>query len=1538
VNFDNLGYSFLTLFAVCTMEGWANVLYYAQAVTGESAFFVFLAIIVVGNFTIVNLMIAAILVQIDTIEDERKLARVFGLPERNPDPPDTPDSQNSNDKSFKEEEPLMEVPVKVSYPSLLHRLHDEFFRIVDMPLCKMFCYDGVPRTMTKYNWARRARWIAIHDASPFSYFIQGCILCNLVVLAMDAHNIPKSTQHFLQRANLTLTGIFTFEMIIKLVIGGIPDYVHSTWNLFDGFIVIGSVVELVVASGSSSLSALRAVRMLRLTRVARLARLANKWKSLQDVLKLIKKSSSGVGPVLLLLILFMFIFSILGMQMFGESVTSDEYVRFDSFTLAFVQCFYVITGEAWVDIMYVSMADSGVFAFIYFVALIIIGCFILVNLVLAVILGDTMVPNSVGFEAGLHQLDATLESYAVRCSLSRWKWSIAQMILAETRAKTLNEWKASIEQHGVERLSSIARGLGMSNHFLDGIHSHLQKLAHSSQTALAEHKSDEEGKSDSPPSTPRSRAYNRLDTTDSTTSATSVTSPRDDFDDKTWNKLRAATKVIGTFATSQVPESWTEEIDKENKTLKYRDSVTGATLSYEAHPEHADFKAELNAILHGKSADFFKSKVHSFMAMDSALNAFGDLETREANRLTRSERKKHMKSKLGLAKIVITSVDAFEGLEEKATGWDLKFIRFRKFSIQVVSSTKWHDLIMMAIVVSSLMMVLQDENTSFIGIFFILDILCGVIFAIEVVLMCGALESVRDHDKNIVGFRAYIEDPWNQLDLAIVISTFLAPIFTVTDLSLGYWCCTIIRAFRPLKVINRVASLKSTVHLLYVSLIRLGTLGMFITFAFVAYAVVGMQLLKGLYYYCDDGDYADDDEYLNTVGQFPHNSPKDGKINNAGLYETRPCKGVFTNLNGTTLEAFGEWRNPTFHFDDFFNSFLTVFVLSTEGWAEIVWIGLSATRVGYSGKPYHNTNILILWYFFFGVAFFALYMINLFIGVVFDLYIEMKTLEDDGTLKKRDERSWSEYVARLELVKCIKRIPPPQHLIRQKIEKMVRSDLFQKFIISVIFLNALALAVIHRGQGPHFSATLEWINVALAMIFVLEAILKILGHGVKTYFSDSVDLFDFTVSVVSSIDSLLFMTQTCADNDSAFLKFVRSMRVFRLLRLVNLFRGCEDILLACKFALPRLLMVCSLLLILIFFFANIGWVIFHDFQDHGSTYAHFRTVFGGMQLLFVIMTGDAWTDTMGELVDEKPEWKVIIVIYFISYLIVQYFVVVNLFVMVVCEAFEILSEGNRTAVERVLPVFQKVWSTFDPEATRYINEASLETLLRQIPEPIGVSFQASYTQLRTKADYLRLDMVDSNVEFSDVLTGLVAIWLTEEGQTVDTEIAHQMNQLSASIILTAASRRWLQRRQVRLAKLALMENMELEKMRREDARLTNLLKRVTTVAGKVGLKRVGVKTQLEPLSNAPISKLLDQTTLMPLGGRLSDSLESVKGEQNDEVNEPLQDELIKWKNKPPKGSWMMTNTRIAPDPNSESTTSSSSLAVFLDPTSKGESI
>jgi len=1677
LNFDNLGWSFLTLFTVSTMENWANVLYYTQNVMAEGTFFVFLVIILVGNFTIVNLMIAAILVQLDGATQSETAEKLAKINEKHEDRkrkktgslltesewskvalvPMASEAANSRPTSpAASTQPPNEVVPPGGSTDTQQRMMGDCLRVtlssidyVTRTCVVPYSYDGLSRAGG--SWGARLRSEVIADECMFSNFIQACIVFNLVVLAMDAHNIDAGTNYFLETANLVLTYIFFAEMVAKLAVGGILDYVGSRWNLFDAFIVFGSILELSLESGAggSSLYALRLVRMLRLTRVARLARLAHKWKSLQTVIKLIIKSSSGMGPVLLLLVLFMFIFSILSMQIFGSFEFDDDFVRFDNFYVAFVQCFFVILGEAWVDILYITIEGSGsVLSSLYFVAIIVVGSFLLINLILAVVLGDSM-PNKVQQEVGLKQMVYIFDTADLRHALGLWGWQVEVGKRVAERELALNAWqRLGIKLGGINAALSLGHCVGVSTEHLFAIRAHLDagtvarvKLAaHAERTNVgdpvekkiqlsiggAPSESVDDGAMEVEAYSASSTFERKLSSSicssrfgegmPDCSGLDEVTGLPIEYDRKSWTELHATAKVVESFATALgLGVTLTQELQwRRNKdtALPNETSVDvslasgpqdpiniadGATLT--RWKEHAKFGEHRDAVLDlvsGKHNDRFSLTLGGRLVLplevqDQLLFSDGEIEAvrarfgaacvvereriaKQASKLARSFRSrssperraslgpgadvaasnpggedvlrmvgfkelvqqltkvtvngsdlqrpsnadiniafnladvvkklessyKEIRAILNLLKSLLEyvffcpkelsssrsfpsvfsfiflitfflyylwtqdksgSIDEIEflkifqmvkegrvtglaggnmfhrpssdveeqraafinmmggesyrssprslsdGSESKGTGsivdgdveaaehndpgvirksgdshsssqpnsFDLssfidvnknkhhaarnrrpsirhriqaklaftkqkvrldlrsnkvaperglhrrsysgkfeltasgeivsvqaKLSRWRRYRrwASAFKIQKWfHDLVLLCIAVSCIIMVASSEDEDYTSWLFLVDTACGLVFMVELVVNVGASKTRPypprwPHGRD--GFAAFWEDPWNRLDLAIVVSQCLAPVFRETSITLGLAACTVVKSCRPLRIINRIKDLKSTVVLLYSSMMRLGTMVVFLSFAMTAYAVIGMQLFKGLYFYCEDpSELETNKSYMANVGPFPHGTSRYGTLSSDGVtYSARPCTGAYVNAAGLSVVAQGVWRNPDYHFDDFPNAFLSVFVMSTENWAELVWQGLSAQEVDISGVPYGNTNPIAIFFFAFGISFFSLYMFNLFIGVVFDQYIEMSAIakiQSDGKLVRKEDREWETYRERLSEVKPYAAAFQPTSKWRRQCGRLAVHPKFTNAILCVIALNAAALAVTHRGQSADLTAITEASNVAFAAVFALEVFVKISGFGAQRYFEDSVNIFDFTVTAVSLLDSVLYLLSICLSFDSAALRFVRSMRVFRLMRLVNLAPGCRNVMLALHYALPRLVNVAQLLLITVFFFANFGWVCFRSFGEHGSRYANFSTVFSSMQLLFVLMTGDNYTDTLGELMAAEPQYKIGTVLFFLVYMVVQYFVVVNLFVMVVCEAFEVLSEENRTTVEHFLPEFCKAW-------------------------------------------------------------------------------------------------------------------------------------------------------------------------------------------------------------------------------------------------------
>lgn len=144
--------------------------------------------------------------------------------------------------------------------------------------------------------------------------------------------------------NLFFVILFTLEMLFKMFCLGFQGYFVSLFNRFDCFVVISSIVEFVLTGTkvmpALGLSVLRSVRLLRVFKVTRY------WNSLRNLVTSLLNSIRSIVSLLLLLFLFILIFALLGMQLFGgklsqEGETEPYRSNFDSFWQALLTVFQV---------------------------------------------------------------------------------------------------------------------------------------------------------------------------------------------------------------------------------------------------------------------------------------------------------------------------------------------------------------------------------------------------------------------------------------------------------------------------------------------------------------------------------------------------------------------------------------------------------------------------------------------------------------------------------------------------------------------------------------------------------------------------------------------------------------------------------------------------------------------------------------------------------------------------------------------------------------------------------------------------------------------------------------------------------------------------------------------------------------------------------------------------------------------------------------------------------------------------------------------
>lgn len=253
-------------------------------------------------------------------------------------------------------------------------------------------------------------------------------------------------------------------------------------------------------------------------------------------------------------------------------------------------------------------------------------------------------------------------------------------------------------------------------------------------------------------------------------------------------------------------------------------------------------------------------------------------------------------------------------------------------------------------------------------------------------------------------------------------------------------------------------------------------------------------------------------------------------------------------------------------------------------------------------------------------------------------------------------------------------------------------------------------------------------------IFVGEFIMVIAVVGPKSYFSKGQTLFDGFVTLASVLDTVLYFNNC---RQSYLIRVFRSLRVFRLIRALLVLPSLKLMLTAVANELTSVLAVCVQVALGCYVYGVAGWLMFGhvEFYEPYNTYLNFETLPKAMSKMFVMATGSEWTETMLELEKEeyRPEgvsefgWKVTVVLYHLSFVVLFNMVVMNMFVMVICDAFSLLHSPYKDELEVQIPSYKGIWSDLDitgrgalPVEDSTGNNNDIYHLLARTPYPIGV--------------------------------------------------------------------------------------------------------------------------------------------------------------------------------------------------------------------------
>ncbi|KAK9527412.1 hypothetical protein VZT92_013976 [Zoarces viviparus] len=242
------------------------------------------------------------------------------------------------------------------------------------------------------SWLRLKQQVKIMVMDPFlDLAITVCIVLNTLFMAMEHYPMTDEFNGMLSIGNLVFSGIFTAEMLLKIIALDPYYYFQTGWNIFDSIIVCLSLMEL----GLSDVEGLSVLRSFRLLRVFKLAR---SWPTLNTLIKIIGNSMGALGNLTLVLAIIVFIFAVVGMQLFGKNyqdcvckISKDCTLprwHMKDFFHSFLIVFRVLCGE-WIETMWDCMEVAGQpLCLLVFMLVMVIGNLVLLNLFLALLLSS----------------------------------------------------------------------------------------------------------------------------------------------------------------------------------------------------------------------------------------------------------------------------------------------------------------------------------------------------------------------------------------------------------------------------------------------------------------------------------------------------------------------------------------------------------------------------------------------------------------------------------------------------------------------------------------------------------------------------------------------------------------------------------------------------------------------------------------------------------------------------------------------------------------------------------------------------------------------------------------------------------------------------------------------------------------------------------------------------------------------------------------------------------------------------------------------
>uniref|UniRef100_A0A8C7U6W7 Voltage-dependent N-type calcium channel subunit alpha n=1 Tax=Oncorhynchus mykiss TaxID=8022 RepID=A0A8C7U6W7_ONCMY len=586
---------------------------------------------------------------------------------------------------------------------------------------------------------------------------------------------------------------------------------------------------------------------------------------------------------------------------------------------------------------------------------------------------------------------------------------------------------------------------------------------------------------------------------------------------------------------------------------------------------------------------------------------------------------------------------------------------------------------------------------------------------------------------------SYFRDLWNILDFIVVSGALVAFAFSGSkgkDIS-TIKSLRVLRVLRPLKTIKRLPKLKAVFDCVVNSLKNVfNILIVYMLFMFI-FAVIAVQLFKGKFFYCSDESKALE----------------------------KDCRGNFLDYDKDEVAAQPRvWKKYEFHYDNVLWAFLTLFTVSTgEGWPDVLKHSVDATFEDQGPSPGYRIEISIFYVVYFVV--FPFFFVNIFVALIIITFQEQGDKAMSECSLEKNERACIDFA--INAKPLTRYMPENVQSFQYRMWKFVVSPPFEYAIMIMIALNTVVLMMKFHGAPDFYEAMLKHFNIVFTALFSLECILKIIAFGPLNYLKDAWNVFDF-VTVLGSITDIVVTEINDRLLNLSFLRLFRAARLIKLLRQGYTIRILLWTFVQSFKALPY---VCLLIAMLFFIYAIIGMQVFGNIELNEDTsithHNNFRTFLQALMLLFRSATGEAWHEIMLSCLshracDErsgnlgKECGSDFAYFYFVSFIFLCSFLMLNLFVAVIMDNFEYLTRDSSILGPHHLDEFIRVWAEYDPAACGRIKYLDMYQILLHMSPPLGLGKKCPPRVAYKRLVKMNMPIADDNtVHFTSTLMALI---------------------------------------------------------------------------------------------------------------------------------------------------------------------------------------